>query len=95
MLVSDDVLGLDNLRFAQMQVLISLVTGVEAIGAVVVDGQAGDLAVDLVMQRRTVIDVTVVSFENTGERTEDFAGSQNISSDYSRITTTFKTPAYG
>lgn len=39
--------------------------------------------------------VTVVSFENTGDRTEDFAGSQTISPDYTRITTTFKTPEYG
>ncbi len=39
--------------------------------------------------------VNVVSFENTGERTEDFAGIQTISSDYRRITTTFKTPEYG
>lgn len=39
--------------------------------------------------------VEVVSFENNGERTEDFTGTQTITSDYTRIVTTFKTPMSG
>ena len=39
--------------------------------------------------------VSISSFENTGEQTEDFTGSQNISQDYARITTTLKTPMAG
>jgi hypothetical protein len=39
--------------------------------------------------------VNVMSYENDGERTQDFNGTQNISSDYTRITTSFKTPLSG
>jgi hypothetical protein len=39
--------------------------------------------------------VNVISYENNGERTEDFNGSQTISNDYSKITTSFKTPMSG
>ena len=46
-------------------------------------------------RKQRVRTVNVVSFENNGERTEDFAGSQNISSDYKRITTSFNTPMSG
>lgn len=39
--------------------------------------------------------VKVASYEFDGERTEDFNGTQIISSDYSRVTTSFKTPLAG
>ena len=39
--------------------------------------------------------VEVISYENNGERTEDFSGAQTISSDYTRITTSFNTPLSG
>jgi hypothetical protein len=39
--------------------------------------------------------VSVVSYEPDGERTQDFDGTQTISADYSRITTSFKTPFSG
>ena len=39
--------------------------------------------------------VSVMSYEPDGEPTEDFNGSQSISADYSRITTSFKTPLSG
>ena len=37
----------------------------------------------------------VVSYEFDGERTEDFNGTQTISTDYSRVITSFKTPLSG
>ena len=39
--------------------------------------------------------VNVVSYEFDGERTEDFNGTQTISTDYSRVITSFKTPLSG
>ena len=39
--------------------------------------------------------VNVVSYEPDGELTQDFSGNQSVSADYSRITTTFKTPLSG
>ena len=39
--------------------------------------------------------VSVASYEFDGERTEDFNGIQTISADYTRITTSFKTPLSG
>ena len=39
--------------------------------------------------------VNVSSYEFDGERTEDFNGTQIISADYSRLTTSFKTPLSG
>ncbi|HUQ65325.1 MAG TPA: hypothetical protein VM101_04185 [Flavitalea sp.] len=39
--------------------------------------------------------VNVMSYEKDGKRTEDFNGIQNISSDYTRISTSFKTPLSG
>lgn len=39
--------------------------------------------------------VRVESFESSGEKTEDFEGVQHISSDYSRITTSFNTALAG
>ena len=39
--------------------------------------------------------VNVASYEFDGERTEDFNGIQTISADYTRITTSFKTPLSG
>lgn len=39
--------------------------------------------------------VEVISYENNGERTQDFSGTQIISSDYTRITTSFNTPLSG
>jgi hypothetical protein len=39
--------------------------------------------------------VNVASYEFDGERTEDFNGLQTISADYTRITTSFKTPLSG
>ena len=39
--------------------------------------------------------VNVVSYDFDGERTEDFNGTQTISTDYSRVITSFKTPLSG
>lgn len=39
--------------------------------------------------------IKVVSYESTGEKTEDFTGAQNISDNYSRIRTSFQTPLAG
>lgn len=47
------------------------------------------------LKSQKVHSVNVVSYEPDGEPTQDFNGNQNISSDYSRITTSFKTPLSG
>jgi hypothetical protein len=39
--------------------------------------------------------VSVVSYEENGQRMEDFNGTQTISTDYTKITTTLKTPLSG
>lgn len=47
------------------------------------------------LKSQKIRSINVVSYEPDGEPTEDFNGSQNISADYSRITTSFKTPLSG
>lgn len=47
------------------------------------------------LKSQKVRTVNVVSYEPDGELTQDFNGNQTISSDYSRITTSFKTPLSG
>lgn len=42
-----------------------------------------------------VRNVNVISIENTGERTEDFSGTQTISSDFKKVVTSFNTPMSG
>ena len=48
-----------------------------------------------IFKNQKIHSVNVYSYEYTGERTEDFNGTQTISSDYSRISTSFKTPLSG
>jgi hypothetical protein len=47
------------------------------------------------LKSQKVRTVNVISYEPDGEPTQDFNGTQTISSDYSRITTSFKTPLSG
>jgi hypothetical protein len=47
------------------------------------------------LKRQKIHSVNVVSYEPDGELTADFNGNQTISADYSRITTSFKTPLSG
>ena len=47
------------------------------------------------LKSQKIRNVNVVSYEPDGELTQDFNGNQTISSDYSRITTSFKTPLSG
>lgn len=47
------------------------------------------------LKSQKVRTVNVISYEPDGEPTQDFNGIQTISSDYSRITTSFKTPLSG
>jgi hypothetical protein len=47
------------------------------------------------LKSQKVHTVNVISYEPDGEPTQDFNGTQTISSDYSRITTSFKTPLSG
>jgi hypothetical protein len=47
------------------------------------------------LKSQKVHTVNVISYEPDGEPTQDFNGNQSISSDYSRITTSFKTPLSG
>jgi len=47
------------------------------------------------LKSQKVHTVNVISYEPDGEPTQDFNGNQTISSDYSRITTSFNTPLSG
>jgi len=47
------------------------------------------------LKSQKIHSVNVVSYEPDGELTQDFNGTQTVSADYSRITTSFKTPLSG